>query len=53
MPSLPDAKVSLDQDTAWRLFTKGMSKEDALTHASLQGDEALGMKVFDAVSIIA
>jgi hypothetical protein len=51
--SLPDAQVSLDQDTAWRLFTKGISKEEALSHASLLGDEELGMKIFDAVSIIA
>ncbi len=49
----PDAQVTLDQDLAWRLFTKGVRREEALAHAVLAGDEALALTVFDAVSIIA
>jgi hypothetical protein len=48
-----NTQVSLDQDIAWRLFTKGIGKEEALSQATLIGDKALGMKIFDAVSIIA
>jgi uncharacterized protein (TIGR03083 family) len=47
------ASVTLDQETAWRLFTKGMSKEDALLLASISGDYSLGVIVLNTVSIIA
>ena len=47
------ASLTLDQETAWRLFTKGMSKEDALSRASIKGDLTLGMIALDTVSIIA
>jgi uncharacterized protein (TIGR03083 family) len=50
---LPDAQVVLDQETAWRLFTKGIGKAEALQHAILAGNERLAMKVLDTVSIIA
>ena len=47
------ASVTLDQETAWRLFTKGMSKEEALLYANISGDYALGVIVLNTVSIIA
>lgn len=53
IPPSPDAQVSLDQDVAWRLFTKGVSREEALAQATLVGDAALAMKIFDTISIIA
>ncbi len=43
----------MDQETAWRLFTKGISKDEALRTARLEGDRTLALKVLDAVSIIA
>jgi uncharacterized protein (TIGR03083 family) len=49
----PDAEVILDQDDAWRLFTKGLSQREALTRATMSGDSRLGLKVLDMVSIIA
>ena len=48
-----DASITLDQDTAWRLFTKGISKEEAMQHATLTGNEMLAEKVLDTISIIA
>jgi hypothetical protein len=45
--------VTLDQETAWRLFTKGISKAEALKTAQIEGQPALGEKVLDTVSIIA
>lgn len=47
------ASVVLDQEIAWRLFTKGISKEAAIQQATLKGDDRLAMKVLDTVSIIA
>jgi hypothetical protein len=45
--------VVLDQDTAWRLFTKGISKEEAMQHTTMSGTEELARKLLDTVSIIA
>ena len=49
----PDASVVLDQEIAWRLFTKGVSKEEALQRATLKGNKMLATKVLDTISIIA
>jgi uncharacterized protein (TIGR03083 family) len=48
-----DATVVMDQDVAWRLFTKGIPRGDALSRATIKGDHSLALNVIDAVSIIA
>jgi uncharacterized protein (TIGR03083 family) len=48
-----DASIALDQEMAWRLFTKGISKEEAMQHAIFTGNETLAEKVLDTISIIA
>jgi uncharacterized protein (TIGR03083 family) len=48
-----DATVELDEDQAWRLFTKGISKEEARKGARIEGDEALAERALDTVSILA
>jgi uncharacterized protein (TIGR03083 family) len=48
-----DATVTLDQDVAWRLFTKGMSREDAQERSLITGDPLLAGQIFDTVSILA
>ena len=48
-----DAELVIDEDIAWRLFTKGMTKDEALHNARLIGDEALAMKALEMVSVIA
>ncbi len=45
--------VVLSQDIAWRLFTKGIGKDDAAALATIEGDQRLGLHVLDVVSIIA
>ena len=52
-PLAPSATVTMDADTAWRLFTKGISKAEAASRAVITGDARLGEKVLDTVSIIA
>lgn len=49
----PQAEVSIDQDVAWRLFTKGMNKEEARKRATFNGDQTLAARVLDMVSVIA
>ena len=46
------AEVTLDEDVAWRLFTKGLDREDASRKVEIVGDRRLGAKVLDAVAII-
>lgn len=48
-----DARVTIDQETAWRLFTRGISPAVARERATFAGDEALGLSVLDTVSVIA
>ncbi|MGA9768803.1 MAG: maleylpyruvate isomerase family mycothiol-dependent enzyme [Blastocatellia bacterium] len=49
----PQAEVSIDQDVAWRLFTKGLSREEARTRAIISGDQALARRALEMVSVIA
>lgn len=49
----PSARVALAASTAWRLFTKGISADVARRIATIDGDEALGARVLQAVAIIA
>jgi hypothetical protein len=49
----PDATAILDQETAWRLFTRGLRKDAAAQRARFEGETALARAVLDMVSIIA
>ena len=46
------ASVTLDQEEAWRLFTKGITPEAARAWAVIGGDAGLGEKVLEAVGIL-
>jgi uncharacterized protein (TIGR03083 family) len=47
------ASVAIDQDVAWRLFTKGLTAADARRVATIEGDRRLADRVLDAVAILA
>ena len=49
----PNAEVIIDQDAAWRLFTKGMSVESARARAEVIGDARMALKALETVSVIA
>jgi uncharacterized protein (TIGR03083 family) len=49
----PQTEVIVDQDLAWRLFTRGVSKDQALAQAIVKGDPLLGARMLEMVSIIA
>ena len=49
----PVAVVTMDQETCWRLFTRGMSKNQARAKTTIEGDQTLGEKLLETVSIIA
>jgi hypothetical protein len=53
-PARPaDASVTLDQDTAWRVVTKGLTPAGAQGLATIEGDPELGERVLEMVAIIA
>lgn len=45
--------VTLDEDTAWRLFTRGVEQDCARRNMEIDGNLRLGEKLLDAVAIIA
>lgn len=49
----PTARVSLDQETAWRRFTNGLTPNEAARLSQIEGDEALARPLLHMVSIIA
>ncbi|MDQ2716053.1 MAG: maleylpyruvate isomerase family mycothiol-dependent enzyme [Chloroflexota bacterium] len=49
----PTAVVTMDQETCWRLFTKGIAKDQARAKTTIEGDQKLGVKLLETVSIIA
>ncbi len=46
------AAVTLDPEDAWRLFTKGRSKEEVRQRARLKGDPRLAEQALEMISII-
>jgi uncharacterized protein (TIGR03083 family) len=49
----PRATVVIDQEMAWRLWTRGLSKEQIRSRVRSEGDPALTDAVLDMVSILA
>jgi len=49
----PAATISLDHDTAWRLFTKAGDAATARRLVTIGGDRALAERVFGAVALLA
>lgn len=49
----PTSKITMDMDTAWRIFSKGVSPEAALKKVSIEGDESLGRVALGMVSVMA
>jgi hypothetical protein len=48
----PTSTVSFDQETAWRLFTRGIDLEEALDQATITGDRDLGLHLLNTVSML-
>ncbi|MFY9820073.1 MAG: maleylpyruvate isomerase family mycothiol-dependent enzyme [Thermoanaerobaculia bacterium] len=52
-PGEPDCRVRMDQDTAWRRMTKGLTAEQALARMEIAGDRSLGEPVARMLSVMA
>jgi uncharacterized protein (TIGR03083 family) len=51
-PGAADCRVRMDQDTAWRRMTKGLTPEQALARMEIAGDRTLGEPVAGMLSIM-
>ena len=47
------ARVDLDQETAWKLFSKGLSPEQAGRRVRVEGDPSLGRPVLGTLAVMA
>ena len=47
-----DSRTSIPQRIAWRIFTKGISREDSRSQVIISGDEALGSAVLGMTAIV-
>jgi uncharacterized protein (TIGR03083 family) len=49
---IAEARVVLDEDVAWRLFTNGITRTEAAKYVQIEGDTDLGQRILHAVAII-
>jgi uncharacterized protein (TIGR03083 family) len=49
----PDATVTMSDDTAWRLFSKGLGRDAARTRVRIDGDQAVGEVALGALGVMA
>jgi len=47
------ATVTVDQDAAWRLFTKGLSSAEATKRVQIEGEKGLGLPFLRALAVMA
>ena len=52
-PAQLSARVAIPQEIAWRVFTKGIDRPEALAHSHTEGDRALAECVFHLTAIVA
>ncbi len=48
----PAARAVIPQQIAWRVFTKGINRKEALAHSSMEGDTALAERIFHLTAIV-
>lgn len=49
----PGARVSLGQETAWKLFSKGLTRDRARATIRIDGNQQLGEPVFSSLAVMA
>ncbi|HEX6334592.1 MAG TPA: maleylpyruvate isomerase N-terminal domain-containing protein [Flavisolibacter sp.] len=47
------ARISIDPDTAWKLFSKGMRPEQASSRVTITGDESIALPALSMVAVMA
>jgi hypothetical protein len=49
----PQATLRIDQELAWRVFTKGVAPKEAQQHVEISGDRSLALRVLSLVAVLA
>lgn len=49
----PICKVTIDGTIAWRLFTKGISKQEAQNFVQIEGKQEIGERIFGMLAVMA
>ena len=49
----PEAILGMDQELAWRVFTKAVAAADAAKEATVSGDRSLALRVLSLVAVLA
>lgn len=49
----PMSEVKIKDNFAWKIFTKGITKEKAIESSEIVGDKRLGEKIFDMIAVMA
>lgn len=49
----PVCEVQIDGEIAWRMFTKGISRQEAARHLAITGKTELGERVLDMLAVMA
>ncbi|MEN1786078.1 MAG: maleylpyruvate isomerase N-terminal domain-containing protein [Bacteroidota bacterium] len=49
----PSCEVRIPGEIAWRIFTKGISKKEALEQSEIVGKQQLGGRIFELVAVMA
>lgn len=47
------ARTAIPQEIAWRIFTKGIGRDEARSRVTIEGDVALGAHVLGMTAIVA
>ena len=47
------ASVTIPQELAWRVFTKGIDRSSAWSQIEIRGDRKLGERVLELIAIVA
>jgi uncharacterized protein (TIGR03083 family) len=53
VPSSPTASVTIDQDSAWRLFFKGLPRDESERRVRIEGDRRLAEVMLGALAVMA
>jgi len=49
----PNCEVKIQDNYAWKIFTKGIKREEAIENAEIIGNKKLGQKIFDMIAVMA
>jgi hypothetical protein len=51
-PETPTARVTMDEDTAWRMYVRALSRAGIEERSSFDGDVGLAERALDAFALI-